>query len=182
MELTKEKGRLLTLIKKKALKLGLITLSSGKKSNWYVDLRLITLDSEGAYLIGKILYAFLENEKIDALGGPTMGADPLCGAFAVVSYLHNTPISTFIIRKEPKKHGRLLQIEGSLKKGSKVVIVDDVSTSGGSLLKAIDVVEKEGCEVIKVVTILDREEGAKEKLAQAGYQLSSIFTKKDLLG
>ena len=145
-------------------------------------MRLITLDSEGAYLVGKILFYLLEEEDIDALGGPSMGADPICGSFAAISHLHSTPVSTFIIRKEPKKHGRMKQIEGPLKKGDRVVIVDDVSTSGGSLLKAIQVVEKEGCKVVKVITILDRGEGAKEKLSQAGYNLSSIFTKKDLLG
>ena len=181
MKIEKEKKRLLQLIKKKALKLGSITLSSGKKSNWYVDLRLITLDAEGAYLIGKILFELLKGEDIDALGGPTIGADPICGSFATISHLNNTSISTFIIRKNPKKHGRMRQVEGPLKEGNKVVIIDDVSTSGGSLIKAIQVVEGENCKVLKIITIVDREEGAKEKLSQEGYNLTSIFSKKDLL-
>lgn len=182
MESKKEKKeRLLNLIKKKALKFGPITLASGKKSDWYADLRLITLDSEGAYLVSELLFELLKGEKIGALGGLMLGADPICGAFAATSFMHDKPIPTFIVRKEPKKHGQMRRIEGPLKKGSSVVIVDDVATTGSSLLKAIDAVEEEGCKVIKVITIIDREEGAKEKLAERGYSLISLFTKKDFL-
>jgi orotate phosphoribosyltransferase len=176
-----KRAQLLNLIKRKALKFGTITLSSGKKSDWYVDLRLITLDPEGSYLVSELLFELLKNEKIDALGGLTLGADPICGAFAATSFRHNNPISTFIVRKEPKKHGRMRRIEGHLKKGSKVAIVDDVATTGSSLLKTIEVVREEGCKVVKVITIVDREEGAKEKLAEKGYPLISLFSKKDFL-
>lgn len=179
----KRKQELLNLIKKNALKFSSITLSSGKKSDWYVDLRLITLHPKSSYLIAEILFDSLKDERIDALGGLTLGADPICGAFSAFSFMKGKPISSFIVRKEPKKHGMMKLIEGPLKKKSKVAIIDDVATTGTSLLKTIETVEKEAnCKVVKVFCIVDREEGAKEKLAEKGYKLESIFTKKDVLG
>lgn len=176
-----KRERLLELIKEKALFRETITLSSGKKSDYYIDCRLITMDPEGATLISEIFFDMLKDKRVDSLGGPTIGADPIAGSFAVVSHQHGKPIPTFIIRKGQKTHGKQKTVEGPLRKGSRVAIVDDVATTGKSLLNAIQAVEEYGCEVEAVLVVVDRLEGAKEILAERGYELLSIFTKKDLL-
>jgi orotate phosphoribosyltransferase len=180
METQDNRLRLLELIKKEALFKGDYTLSSGKKSSYYIDLRLITMSAEGAYLIANILFDELKDENIDAIGGLTLGADPIASAYAAISFLRGKPSSAYIIRKEEKKHGKAKLIEGPLKKGARVVIVDDVATSGGSLVKAIDAVEKAGCKVVKVMSIVDRNEGASIELAKRGYSLQSLYNLKDL--
>lgn len=180
MEIQDKKSELLELIKKEALFKGRFVLASGKESNYYIDLRLITLNPKGSYLIAEILFDLLKDEEINSLGGLTLGADPICGALSAISYLKGKPISTFIVRKEAKIHGKRKMIEGPLKKGSKVAIIDDVATTGGSLIKAIKAVEDESCKVVKVITIVDREEGAREKLSVGGFEFVSIFNKKDL--
>ncbi len=173
--------RLLELIKKDAVyKGGDYTLSSGQKSSYYIDMRLITLSAEGAYLIANILFDELKNEDIDAIGGLTMGADPIAAAYAAISFLRGKPAQAFLVRKEEKKHGKNRLIEGPLKKGAKTAIVDDVATTGGSLLKAIDAVEKEGCTAVKVIALVDRGLGASQELAKKGYKLHSLYTLKDL--
>jgi orotate phosphoribosyltransferase len=180
METQDNRLRLLELIKKEALFKGDYTLSSGKKSSYYIDLRLITMSSEGAYLIANILFDELKDENIDSIGGLTLGADPIASAYAAISFLRGKPASAFIIRKEEKKHGKAKLIEGPLKKGARVVIVDDVATSGGSLVKAIDAAEAEGCKVVKVMSLVDRNEGASSELAKRGYSLHSLYSLKDL--
>jgi orotate phosphoribosyltransferase len=177
-----DKMRLLALIKTKSLEVGKpIKLASGKMSNMYIDAKMVTLDSEGAYLTAKVLFDSLENEEFDAIGGLTMGADPIVGAFAAYSYSNNRPISTFIVRKEPKKHGKQNWIEGPLKNNSKVIVIDDVTTTGTSLFQAIEKIEETGCKILKVITLVDRMEGAKEFLKEKGYKLESIFDTSDLL-
>ena len=180
METQNHRNRLLELIKKEAVFKGDYTLSSGKKSGYYIDLRLITLSPEGAYLIATILFDELKEEKIDAIGGLTLGADPIASAYAAISFMRGKPASAFIIRKEEKKHGKAKLIEGPLKKGARVVIVDDVATSGGSMVKAIDAVEKEGCKVVKVICLVDRNEGASSELAKRGYSLFALYNLNDL--
>ncbi|HDH41756.1 MAG TPA: orotate phosphoribosyltransferase [Candidatus Altiarchaeales archaeon] len=176
-----KRERLLKLIRERALSMAPITLRSGRKSNYYIDCRLITLSPEGATLTAEILFDALKEKEIDALGGLSIGADPICGAFSVISYQKGKPIPTFIIRKKQKEHGKQKLIEGPLKNGAKVVIVDDVATTGSSLLKAIDVVEDYGCKVLEVIVLVDRLEGAREKLTKRGYELKSIFTREDVL-
>jgi len=180
METLEKKHRLLELIKKEALFKGDFTLSSGKKSGYYIDMRLVTLSSEGAYLIADLFFDLLKDEDVDAVGGLTMGADPMTGAIAAVSFIRGKPMHAFIVRKEEKKHGKAKAVEGPLKKGARVAVVDDVATTGGSLVKAIEAVKKEGCEVVKVLSVVDREEGAAKELAAMGYTLVSLFSKKDL--
>ncbi|MEA1924737.1 MAG: orotate phosphoribosyltransferase [Candidatus Altiarchaeota archaeon] len=175
-----ERTRLLELVKESALSIGEITLSSGKKSSYYIDCRRVTLDPEGAYLVAKILLDMFHKEGIDAVGGLTLGADPILGALAAVSFLEGKPIPTFIVRKTSKKHGTKKTIEGCLKEGSQVAVVDDVATTGNSLMQVIDVVENRDCEVKKVVVIVDREEGAKKTIAGCGYALESIFSRREL--
>ncbi len=180
METKDHRQRLLELIKRDAVFRGKFVLSSGKESSYYIDLRLVTLSSEGSYLIAEVLFDLLKNEDFDAIGGLTMGADPICAAYSAISFLKGRPASAFIVRKEEKKHGKTKLIEGPLKKGTRVVIVDDVATSGGSLVKAADAVKSVGCTVVRVLSILDRGEGAAEELSKRGYELVSVYGKKDL--
>jgi len=176
-----ERERLLELVRTKALRVGKITLSSGKVSDYYVDAREVVLDPEGAYLTGKLMLDMIEPEAV-AVAGMTLGADPIVTAISVVSHIEGRNLSALIIRKEPKKHGTQKFVEGpALPEGSKVAVVDDVVTTGSSIIKSIERLRAEGYEPIQIVAILDREEGGNEKLKAAGYDLESIFTRADLL-
>jgi len=174
------KAQLLALLSKEALKKGNFTLSSGKASNYYLDGRVITLTPEGAYLVASIILELSKDKKIDALGGPTLGADPIVGAVALLSHIKNIPLKTFIVRKAAKEHGTTRQVEGpELKKGSRVILVDDVATSGKALIEAKHALDKLGIVADTAMVIVDRCEGAKENLAKEGVSLESIFTVKD---
>jgi orotate phosphoribosyltransferase len=179
------RARLLQLIREKSYEEGEVTLTSGKKSTFYVDGKQTTLDSEGGYLVGRLFYEIIKRSKIpvEAVGGPTLGADPIVTAISIVSYLEGDPIPAFIIRKEPKKHGKALWIEGdkSLRPGTNVAIVEDVVTTGGSTLRAIEIAKTQGLQVVQVLALVDREEGGRENLAREGYILESIFTKTDIV-
>ena len=175
------KQRLLALLKKEAFKKGNFVLSSGKASTYYLDGRIITLTPEGAYLVASIMLELVKGLPVTAIGGPTLGADPIVGAIAVLSHMHSIPMKTFIVRKAAKGHGMHRQIEGpALKAGDKVIVVDDVATSGKALLEAKEALEKIGVVIEKAIVIVDRCEGAKENLAHAGIQLDAIFSIKDL--
>ena len=180
-ELGELKTKLLKLLNREALKRGKFVLSSGKTSNYYLDGRIITLTPEGAYLAAAIILELIKDKGIDAIGGPTLGADPIVGAVACLSHINKIAVKTFIVRKGVKEHGMQRQIEGpALKKGDKVILVDDVATTGGSLIEAREVLDKIGVRVEKAIVIVDRQEGAKENLTQAGIKLESIFTIEDL--
>jgi orotate phosphoribosyltransferase len=178
--------RLLNLLKEKAYRRGKVILTSGKESDFYIDCRPVTLHPEGAYLVGKLLYARLLNspETIRGVGGLTMGADPIATAVSLISYLEGEPIPAFIIRKEAKKHGRGLWIEGiqNLPIGTAVAIVEDVVTTGGSTAKAIERATEEGLKVVKVLSLVDRQEGGRENLKNLGFDLESLFSRFDFLG
>ncbi len=180
------KGRLLQIIKEKSYEKKEVTLASGKKSDFYIDCRQTTLHPEGAYLVGKILYDMVKGlgSVVAAVGGPTMGADPIVTAIAVVSQLEGNPLPAFIVRKEPKKHGLGQWIEGkkNIANGAKVAIVEDVVTTGGSSVQAVKRAEEEGLKVVAVFAVVDREEGGGEKIKQAGYDFQAIFTKNDIVG
>jgi len=170
------KERLFNLLNQEALKRGKFVLSSGKESNYYLDGRVITLSAQGAYLVASIILNMLKDEVLDAIGGPTLGADPIAGALAAISYINNQPVKTFIVRKQAKEHGTQQQIEGpALKKGDRVVLVDDVATSGKAILEAKQVLDKIGVIAGKAIVIVDRNQGAAENLAKAGLKLESIF-------
>lgn len=174
------KRSLLQLLKREALKTGNFVLSSGKTSNYYLDGRIITLTPEGAYLVARIILDSLKGQKISAIGGPTLGADPIVGAIACLSHLDKTPMKTFIVRKLAKEHGTQRQVEGpALEKGSKVILVDDVATTGKALVEAKQALVSIGVQADTAVVIVDRGEGAKENLSKAGLKLESIFTIKD---
>ena len=175
--------RLAQLLRTKSLVRGDFVLASGQRSDYYLDCRLTTLDPEGALLTGYCVLELLDEmgAKPDAIGGLSMGADPVVSAAIIVSQLKGRPVPGFLVRKEAKDHGRKRQIEGidSLR-GKKVAIVDDVCTTGGSTQEAIDAAEHEGAEVIAVLSVVDREQGGSEKL-RANYNYGSIFTARELL-
>src|ERR1700691_4942529 len=175
--------RLADLLRTLSLVRGDFTLSSGKKSSYYLDCKLTTLHPEGALLTGYCVLEMLDemNAKPEAIGGLSMGADPVVSAAIVVSQIERRPLPGFLVRKEAKKHGRQKQIEGLEKPaGRRVVIVDEVCTTGGSTQEAIDAAEREGCEVIAVISLVDREEGGSEML-RAKYNYRTIFTARELL-
>lgn len=170
------------LLKKEALKKGSFTLSSGKTSSYYLDGRIITLTPEGAFLTASIILELIKGKDIAAIGGPTLGADPIVGALAVLSYINNTPIKTFIVRKASKEHGMQRQIEGpKIEKNSRVIIVDDVATTGKAIIEAKQALDKLSIISQDAIVIVDRKEGAKENLAETGLKLNAIFQIEDLL-
>ena len=158
-----------------ALKYGEFTLSSGKKSSYYFDGRLLSLNPEGANLIGKSLLPLIHKSSVEAIGGPTLAADPIVTAVSLASYAQGEGIPGFIVRKETKEHGTAQLIEGHITPGSKVAIVDDTCTTGGSLFHAIQAAESYGCEVVKVIAVLDRREGGTEELIRRGYDFVSLM-------
>ena len=171
------------LLRTKSLVRGEFTLASGKKSDYYIDCKLTTLDPEGALLTGYCILELLEEMKIkpDAIGGLSMGADPLVTATGVLSAIQKRPLPGFLVRKKAKEHGRQKQMEGiENPRGKKVVIVDEVCTTGGSTQEAIEAAEREGCEVIAVISLVDRQEGGSDVLG-AKYNFRSIFTVRELL-
>lgn len=154
-------------------------LSSGKISNYYIDGNMVAFLPEGAPLISKAIKEIIGDAKIDAVGGLTLGADPMLGALSGKGYFR-----TFIVRKQPKEYGLNKWIEGQLSnEDERVVIIDDVATTGGSILTAIKTVKKEfpNIEIVKVIVLVDREEGARKKLFQHGYVLESVFKSKELI-
>lgn len=179
-KLSLKKKELLKILKKNSFKRKKVILSSGKTSNFYFDGRITSLLSKGAYLIAEIILDMIKRDKIDAVGGLTLGADPIIGAIVALSFKRKQPINGFIVRKDEKKHGMKRKIEGpALKKSSRVLIIDDVVTSGSSTIKAIKAVQEIGCKIVKVIAVVDRGEGAKENIEKYNCKLESIFTKKD---
>ena len=181
--LTEERENLRDIIRAKSLRTGDFTLSSGKKSSYYLDCRLTTMDPHGALLIARLILDKVreENIKADAIGGLTLGADPIVAAVAVVSGLEGMPINAFIVRKEPKGHGMQRFIEGfDAAPGARVIIVDDVCTTGDSILKAAERAEQAGYQVVATFCVVDRQEGGSEAIRRK-YPLHSLFTAKDLL-
>jgi len=174
------KERLIGLLNREALKRGKFVLSSGRESNYYLDGRVITLTPEGAYLVASIILNMVDGRGFDALGGPTLGADPIVGAVAALSYMQNRALKTFIVRKQAKDHGRQRQVEGpELKQGQRVVLVDDVATSGKAILEAKAALDALGVKAETAIVIVDRGEGAADNLAKAGLKLEPIFKLAD---
>ncbi|MCX5714310.1 MAG: orotate phosphoribosyltransferase [Candidatus Omnitrophica bacterium] len=176
------KLKLAALLKREALKRGKFTLSSGKISDYYLDGRVITLTPEGAYLVAGIILDYIKDNDINAVGGPTLGADPIVGAVAALAHLNNIPLKTFIVRKAAKEHGTQRQIEGpKLEPDVKVLLVDDVATTGKAILEAQEALEKIGIKPSRALVIVDRQEGASANLAASGIKLEAIFQIKELL-
>lgn len=165
-----------------AVRHGSFTLSSGAVSDFYVDCRVVSMLPRAMQLIGRLMLdAIADLPDVQAVGGLTLGADPIGAAVALASADTDRPIPMFIVRKEPKGHGTQQLIEGPFPKqpGSPVVIVEDVITTGASVLKAARAAEGEGAKVARVVLIVDREEGGAESLRQQGYDVRALFTRAD---
>lgn len=180
-----ERQRLKEILLEKSYRQGSFTLTSGKTSDFYIDVKQTSLSAEGAYLCGKLILELIQNQKepILAVGGMTLGADPLVTAASIASFLEEKPIPAFIVRKETKGHGTGNYIEGlkNMPEGCRVALLEDVVTTGGTLLQVIERVEAQGFKVGVVITVVERQEGGTKTLADAGYTLESIFTREELL-
>ncbi len=156
-------------------------LVSGKLSRYYIDLKQVTFDPEGIYILGNVLCEKLKNFDIQAAGGLTLGADPMAYAISLISFQKGNTIKPFVVRKEAKGHGTGKHIEGKLQDVKKVAVLEDVSTTGGSALKAAKACQEASLNVIGIFTIVDREEGAKENIEKEGFEFYSIFRLSELL-
>ncbi len=172
--------QLLNEIKQRAVNFGTFVLSSGQTSHYYLDCRLVTLSPFGAWLTANAFLDTFEGIALDAVGGMSVAADPIAAAIAVESWHRSRPLRGFIVRKEAKGHGMQRQVEGPLQRGDRVAVVDDVLTTGGSILQAIDAVEAAGATVVLAAVILDRLQGGGEKIRERGYTLHSLFTLDDI--
>lgn len=177
------KPRLVELIKQLAVVHGKVTLSSGIEADYYVDLRRATLHHEAAPLIGQVVLDMLDAAGIkdfDAVGGLTMGADPVATAILHQAAARGRAIDAFVVRKQAKAHGMGRQVEGPDVKGKRVVVVEDTSTTGGSPLTAAKALEEAGAIIIAVATVVDRDTGADKVIGDAGYKYLSAVSLDDL--
>ena len=164
------------------MRLGDFELASGKRSDYYIDCRTTTMHAQGQNLIGRVGFEAIQTTGLrpDAVGGLTMGADPIAYAIAAESWRESMPIHAFSVRKRAKRHGRGQLIEGCFEPGARVVIVEDVITTGGSALKAFEAVNMARGEVIGVLGLVDREEGGRSAIEAAGLQTVVLYTANDL--
>src|SRR6516165_7467630 len=178
-------ARLHYIIRRRSFGRGEVTLASGRKSDFYFNLKPTMLDPEGAALLAEVTYEALRDDELDYIGGLEMGAVPLAGAIAQLSWLKGHPIAAFFVRKKPKEHGARLAIEGLAKgeslEGKRVVVVEDVTTTGGSAMKAVEAVREAGGDVALVLTMVDREEGATEAFAEAGLAFRALYRATEFL-
>ncbi|MDR4509298.1 MAG: orotate phosphoribosyltransferase [Candidatus Brocadiaceae bacterium] len=156
-------------------------LASGKTSNYYINCKSTTLDSRAMCLIGRVFYHKIKDLGVKAVGGVPLGADPIVAATAFVSAQDGNPLQAFIVRKEQKQYGLMKTIEGNVDEGDKVVIIDDVITTGGSTLEAIDKSRAFGLDVVKAIVLVDRQEGGRENIEKKGVPLEAIYTRDDLI-
>ena len=156
-------------------------LASGKLSRYYVNCRLITLDPEGMYLIGNLIFDRIVDSLIDAIGGPSLGANPIADAVSMTAYQKGKYIKPFYVREQVKDHGIGKKIEGNIKKGERAVIVDDVITTGASTIRAIESAHNEGITVVKVIALVDREEGGREEISRYVHDVESLVTMSSLI-
>jgi orotate phosphoribosyltransferase len=178
------KERLIKLIIEKAFKYSkepIFKLVSGRMSNYYFNCKTVTLHPEGMYLIGNLIFDLIENMDVKGVGGLTLGADPIAYAVAYTSFLKKKPMEAFVVRKTAKSHGTMQWIEGNVNKGDRVVIVDDVITTGKSTIEAINRAKEEGLKIAKVIALIDRQEGGREAVEASGYKLDSIITREEVM-
>ncbi len=173
--------RLHSFMAEHAFKVGKFQLSSGKTSKYYFNSKMVVLSAEGAYLVARAMLEKIKTDDVDAVGGAALGAVPLAGALASLCFLEGLDhISFFVDRKEAKKHGDKRRVEGpDLKPGSRIIVVEDVVTTGSSALSTASYMREQGHEIIKVIAILDRKEGAAEAFKEENFVFDPIFTIDD---
>ena len=175
-----DREALVSLVRHKALKFGDFTLASGKKASYYLDGKQVTLDPTGSRLVAEGILDMLDDGPMPAaVGGMSIGADPITSAVVTMSAVRDTPVRGFMVRKESKGHGTGQYIEGPVEPGDEVVVVEDVVTTGGSSLTAIERIEAFGMNVIGIIAIIDRLEGGAEAFKERGYKFSSLLTVQD---
>ena len=157
------------------------TLASGKTSNYYFNCKTTTMDPEGMYLIGNILFEMLYDADVSAAGGLTLGADPIANALSLISYQKKRPIKSFVVRKDAKNHGTRSGIEGNITPGERVVIIDDVITTGGSTITAIEIAREAGLKVERVIALVDREEGGRENIKKYIDRVDAVLTRSEIM-
>jgi orotate phosphoribosyltransferase len=178
------KKRLIELILEKAFKYSrepVFKLVSGRMSNYYFNCKAVTLHPEGMHLIGNIIFDMIKDPGPKGIGGLTLGADPIAAAVAYTSFLKGSPIEAFVVRKTAKSHGTMQWIEGNIKKGDRVVIVDDVITTGKSTIEAIDKAGEAGLDIIKVIALIDRQEGGRENIESLGFPVEPVITREEVM-
>lgn len=185
------KDRLVRLVHDKAFKYSeepVFKLVSGRMSNYYFNCKTVTLHPEGMYLIGNIIFGMIKDLNVKGIGGLTLGADPIADAVAYTSYIQKAPIEAFVVRKSAKSHGTMQWIEGNISAGDRVVIVDDVITTGKSTIEAITRAREAGLNIVKVIALVDRQEGGYENVLEAvkdirtDYKiLESVVTREDVM-
>jgi len=156
-------------------------LASGKLSRYYVNCRLVTLNPEGMVLIGNLIFDKIGDSGVTAIGGPSLGANPIADAVSIISYQKGRVIKPFYVREKVKDHGVVKKIEGNISKNDRVIIVDDVITTGGSTIRAIECARGEGLEVVKVIALVDREEGGREAIERHVKDCESLLTMSSLM-
>jgi orotate phosphoribosyltransferase len=174
-----DRAALVDLVRRRALKFGKFTLASGREASYYLDGKQVTLDSTGARLVGEGILDHLADRLPAAIGGMSIGADPITAAVITMAGVRGLQLSGFLVRKEAKGHGLMKFIEGPVQPGDRVVIVEDVVTTGGSSLEAIQKAEAFGLVVAEVVAVIDRLEGGRENLTAKGYPVHSLLTIRD---
>ncbi|GAB95559.1 orotate phosphoribosyltransferase [Kineosphaera limosa] len=179
-DLPAARERLQQLIKDKAVIHGRVTLSSGKEADYYVDLRRVTLDGEASPLVGAVLRDLVADLEFDAVGGLTMGADPVATAMLHDAAAHGERLDAFVVRKAEKAHGLQRRIEGPDITGRRVLVVEDTSTTGGSALTAVEACREAGADVVAVAVIADRSTGAQERVEEAGLPYRFAYGLGDL--
>ena len=180
LNMTTRHPELAALLERKSLRRGDFTLASGAKSSYYIDGKMTCLDARGAALVAQAILAELKDLPIAAVGGMDMGATPIVGAVAAMSFMQGRPLPVFVVRKDVKAHGTMKLIEGPLPAPCKVAIIDDVVTTGGSIIKAIEAVRGVGCEVLLAISVLDRAAGATEAMAKLGVPYQPLATLADI--
>ena len=178
------KKQLIQLIYEKAFKYSeepVFKLVSGRMSNYYFNCKAVTLHPEGMYLIGNIIFDMIQAAHAKGIGGLTLGADPIADAVAYTSYLKKKPVEAFVVRKTAKSHGTMQWIEGNIKEGDRVVIVDDVITTGKSTIEAINRAKEAGLHIVKVIALVDRQEGGKENIEALGYKVEAVVTREEVM-
>jgi orotate phosphoribosyltransferase len=178
LDFSHKKQKLLSIIAHRSLLRGEFRLTSGRSSNFFIDLKKTMLDPEGVSLLADLLFEMIRTQDVDCIGGMETGAIPLVAALCLRSWPEK-PLKGFFIRKEAKGHGTDQQVDGLLYPGSRVILFEDVTTTGGSALRAVDEARRNQCTILKVITVVDRLEGAAENFGKARIPFEALFTRRD---